>query len=186
MIIGLTGLIGSGKGAVSNILVAQGFEKLGHSDIISDELVKRGMEVNRNSQVSFANEMREKEGASYWARKLIEKIDKNKNYVVEGFRNIAEIEEFKKLDTFFLIGVAAGRKRRFKWVLERNKMGDPKSWEDFLEVENRDFLQNNKYGQQNALCFSSADYFLVNEGSLHELSKQVAQMLNKIKELQKR
>ena len=181
MIIGVTGLIGSGKGAVADILVAQGFEKLGHSDIISQELVRQGIEVNRDNQVSFANKMRKEYGRGYWAKKLIEKIEKGKNYVVEGFRNVAEVEEFKKLKDFILIGVASGRKRRYHWLMRRKRAGDPVNMEEFMKVETRDFLQMNEYGQQNALCFASADYFLVNEGSLHELSRQVAQMLNKIK-----
>jgi len=183
MIIGVTGLIGSGKGAVADMLVAQGFEKLGHSEIISEELIKQGIEINRDNQVSFANKMRKEHGPGYWARKLIGRFQKNKNYVVEGFRNVAEVEEFKKLDNFFLVGVAAGRKRRYQWLIRRKRVGDPVNMDEFMKVETRDFLQDNEYGQQNALCFASADYFLVNEGNLHELSRQVAQMLSKVKGL---
>lgn len=183
MIVGVTGLIGSGKGAVSNILVAQGFIKLGHSEIISEELTKQGVEINRDNQVLLANKMRKENGNEYWAKKLIEKIQKDKDYVVEGFRNIAEVEEFRKLNNFFLIGIASGRKKRYGWLTERARIGDPKNWEDFLKVENRDFSQNNEYGQQNALCFSSADYYIINENSLYELSRQVALILNKIKNL---
>lgn len=181
MIIGITGLIGSGKGAVAEMLVEKGFEKLGHSGIISEELIKRGIEVTRDNQVAFANEMRRVHGSGYWARRLIEKIKQGKNYVVEGFRNLGEIEAFKERKDFVLIGVAAGRKRRYEWLLKRNRAGDPKNFQDFMKVESRDFFQFEEGGQQNALCFVSADHFVVNEGTLDELREQVDKLLDKLK-----
>jgi len=182
MIIGVTGLTGSGKGVVSDILVKNGFVKLGHSEIINEELNKKGITINRDNQVVLANEMRKLNGASYFARKLIDKIDFKKNYVVEGFRNIAEIEEFRKFSNFFFIGVAAGSKRRFEWVLKRNRLGDPKNFEEFMKNEKRDFFQFDKpEGQQNAICFSMADYFITNEGSLEDLKKEVEKIIWRIK-----
>ncbi len=167
MIIGITGLIGSGKGALCEILVEKGFVKLGHSGIIDEELKKRGLEITRDNQIAVANEMRKIHGAGYWAKKLVEKIEPNKNYVVEGFRNTGEIEEFRKIPEFFLIGVAAGFRRRFNWIIKRARPGDPKNLKEFMQNEKRDFFQFDKpEGQQNAICFSMADYYIANEGSL--------------------
>ena len=103
MIMGVTGLTGSGKGALCKILAEKGFIKLGHSGIIDEELKKRNLEITRDNQVRVANEMRKIHGTGYWARELIKKIEPNKNYVVEGFRNISEVEEFRKIPGFFLI-----------------------------------------------------------------------------------
>lgn len=180
MIIGITGLIGSGKSAVTNMLVAQGFIHLGCSTIIAEEVKKRGLEINRDNLIKIGNEVRKEFGNGEWAKRLIAKIDSKKNYVVEGFRNIAEIDEFKKLENFYLLGVSAGKIRRMNWILSRNKIGDPKNAEEFEKLEKRDFLQGIDYGQQNALCFSMADYYISNEGSLHELSKQLAQFLHSL------
>lgn len=181
MIIGVTGLIGSGKGAVADILVGKGFFKLGHSGVIDEELIARGFTPGvRENQVQVANEMREKFGRAVLAKKLIEKIEPGKNYVVEGFRNVAEVEEFRKIRDFVLIGVAAGVKRRYKWVSNRERQGDPQSFQDFLEIEKRDFLQKEEFGQQNALCFAMADRFVQNEGSLDDLKIQVEKALSDI------
>ena len=182
MIIGVTGLIGSGKGAVADILVRKGFIKLGHSAILDEELRARNIEINRDNQVKIANEMRNQYGHGYWARKLIERIEPGKNYVVEGFRNTAEVEEFKKIPNFLLVGVAAGRKRRYEWISNRQRHGDPKNFEEFLKVEVRDFLEKEAYGQQNAFCFAMADRFVQNEGNLDDLNYQVNRLFEEVSE----
>jgi dephospho-CoA kinase len=181
MIIGITGLCGSGKGAVSEILIEKGFKKLGHSGVISDELIKRGIAVTRENQVNLANAMRKKFGGNYWAKRLIEGMDPKENYVVEGFRNVAEVDEFRKLNDFFLIGVAAGSKRRYKWLIQRGREGDPTNYDDFVKNERRDFFQHDKpEGQQNAICFSMADYFISNEGTYDELRDEIEKMIKNI------
>ena len=177
MIIGVTGLMGSGKGAVADILIEKGFVKLGHSESIDEELQRRGLACTRENQVAVANEMRQKQGSDYLAKKLLEKIEPTKNYVIEGFRNVAEIEVFRNRPDFILIGVAAGRKRRFEWLRIRDRLGDPKTKEEFEKVEKRDFLQQAPYGQQNALCFALAERYFLNEGNFEELKKQVEEFL---------
>lgn len=181
MIIGITGLIGSGKGAVAQYVVSKGFLLLGHSAIISEEVRKRGLPITRDNQVLVANEVRRTEGADAWAKKLIAQIEPHKNYVVEGFRNVAEVQAFRKLADFTLIGVAAGSKRRFAWLCARKRLGDPLTWDAFRHVEQRDFLQADPAGQQNALCFSLADYYITNEGTLEELYAKVDVFLMNIK-----
>ncbi|MBI3334018.1 dephospho-CoA kinase [Candidatus Pacearchaeota archaeon] len=165
MIIGLTGLIGSGKGAVSDILVAQGFKRLAFSDLIIEEVVRRGQEITRSTLVSVGNELRQKEGLDIWAKKIISLIKPHTDYVIEGFRSTAEVLALQQLPSFFLLGVSAGRLRRWKWIAERGRAGDPHTYEQFLIREKIDFLQSEAYGQQNALCFCMADRFIVNEGS---------------------
>lgn len=182
MIIGVTGLTGSGKGALCKILAEKGFIKLGHSEIINEELKKRGLEITRDNQVMVANEMRKIHGIGYWARELIKKIELEKDYVVEGFRNIAEVEEFRKIPGFFLIGIAAGFRRRFNWVMKRARPGDPTNLKEFIQNEKRDFFQFDKpEGQQNAICFSMADYYIANEGSFEELKKKADELIGELK-----
>jgi len=184
MIIGVTGLIGSGKGAFCSVLAERGFVKLGHSEMINEELEKRELEMTRENQVAVANEMRKKFGAGYWAKKLIGKIEHGRDYVVEGFRNVAEIEEFRKLRGFFLVGIAAGARRRFDWILKRARHGDSKNMKEFTQNEKRDFFQFDKpEGQQNALCFSMADYYIANEGSFDELKEKAKKLLDEIKKV---
>ena len=184
MIIGVTGLSGSGKGAVSEILTSKGFIKLGLSSGIDEELRKRGIEINRMNQIRIANEMRKAKGRDYWAKILLERIGKeedlNQNYVVEGFRNTAEVDAFRKVPGFILIGVAAGFLRRSEWIIKRARIGDCKTIEEFREFEKIDFLEGIAEGQQNALCFAMADRYIQNEGTFEELREQVERFLKEI------
>lgn len=179
MIIGIVGLIGSGKGAVAEILQEKGFTKMGHSAEISNELKKQGISVSRDNQRSLANEYRKKYGYGYWAKRLLAKVESGRNYVIEGFRNIPEIDEFRKRDDFVLLGVSTGSKRRFSWVIKRARKGDPLNLEEFEKLEKIDFLQTEKEGQQNALCFSMADYYISNEGTFEDLRKSVEVFLER-------
>ncbi|PIN93465.1 hypothetical protein COU54_03010 [Candidatus Pacearchaeota archaeon CG10_big_fil_rev_8_21_14_0_10_31_24] len=87
-----------------------------------------------------------------------------KNYVVEGFRNVEEIEVFRKIKDFLLIEVASGRNRRFEWFQKRNRPRDPKTINDITKVEISNLgLEEERFGQQNALCFALAEKFILNE-----------------------
>jgi hypothetical protein len=59
-------------------------------------------------------------------------------------------------------------------LLERKGGGDPKTFEEFLEIDETD-LRNNKpeYGQRVRYCLKLADYFIINYGSLDELNKKL-------------
>lgn len=162
------------------MLIAKGFFRLGFSDIISEELVQRKLAMSRDNLVAVGNEVRKQVGLAVWAERLISRMEKGKHYVIEGFRNVAEVEAFKKLPEFFLLGVAAGYRRRCAWLKLRNRYGDPKNFDEFLAVEKRDFLQMEEYGQQNALCFCMADKFVANEGNLDDLKKQVDFVLREL------
>lgn len=180
MIIGVTGLIGSGKGAVADMLVEKGFVHLGHSNIIAEEVTRRGLPITRDNLVMVGNEIRKRDGNDAWAQRLIKKIEPEKNYVVEGFRNVGEVEAFRKISGFFLLGVAAGKNRRFSWIIKRAKPGDPTNKEQFEQREQKDFLQSVQEGQQNALCFAMADRYILNEGTLEELKEEVENFLSYI------
>ena len=96
MIIGLTGGMSCGKLSIVKFLEGKGFIGYTFSDVINDELNRLGIPVTRKSQQDLGNEMRNKFGAGFWAKKLAEKIHPGKNYVIDGIRNPAEIIELRK------------------------------------------------------------------------------------------
>ena len=70
MIIGLTGTNAAGKSTLLNFLISKGFNNFSLSDIIREELVKRGIEISRQNLIDIGNEMRAKYGASILADKI--------------------------------------------------------------------------------------------------------------------
>ena len=140
MIIGLTGSLASGKGVVSDFLKEKKFVYLSLSDELREITKQRKIELTRENLQNLGNKLREEKGAAVLAKHVLDKIEGQQylNAIVDGIRNPAEIEELKKLKSFFLVSVDAPIEDRFKRMVERNRESDPKTWQDFLKVDARD------------------------------------------------
>ncbi|MCI0615156.1 AAA family ATPase, partial [bacterium] len=131
MIIGLTGKNASGKGEVANYLKDKSFYFYSLSDAIRDELNSRKIPVTRDSLIETGNELRSKFGADILARRIIEKLDANRNYVIDSIRNPAEVEAFRKTRRFVLLNIDAPDEVRFERIKARNRENDPKTMKEF-------------------------------------------------------
>lgn len=128
MIIGLTGRIAAGKGFIKDFLEKIGFEYHTISDVVREEAAKREIEITRKNLQDLGNEVRNKEGPGAWARRIIEKFESGKNYIIDGIRNPGEVEELRKIKDFFLIAVDAPQEKRYERLRLRAKPSDPKTW----------------------------------------------------------
>ncbi|HEX5033137.1 MAG TPA: AAA family ATPase, partial [bacterium] len=128
MIIGLTGKNASGKGEVAQVLKEGGFHYLSLSDLLREELKKRGLEILRENLIHVGNEMRQTYGGGYLADKALQQIDVDKNYIVDSIRNPREVEVLRRLSNFRLIHVTAVPQVRFERIKSRNREGDPKTF----------------------------------------------------------
>ena len=77
MIIGLTGKNAAGKGEVAEYLKKKGFSYFSLSDILRDEAKKRNLEPTRENLIPLGNELREKFGPNFLAKKASENIKQN-------------------------------------------------------------------------------------------------------------
>jgi dephospho-CoA kinase len=174
MIIGVVGTICSGKSLFAEMLISKGFHRLGFSDEVREECKARGLEIERKILQDIGNEMREKNGGDYWAKRIISKMKPGRNYVVEGIRNPGEVEALKELDNFILIGVDAPVEERLQWIIKRNKDSDPKTIDEIKKIDERDRGKGEKQsGQQVDACFKMADLIIMNHGTLNELKDKV-------------
>ena len=63
MIIGITGSFGAGKGAVAEYLVEhKGFKHLSVRTLLTKEIEKRGLPLDRDSMAAVANQLRKEAG----------------------------------------------------------------------------------------------------------------------------
>ena len=186
MILGLTGKNASGKGEAANYLKSKGFVYNSLSDVIREEATKRGLEHSRDNLINLGNELRAKFGPSYLAQKINEKIkqqlkqNKSQNFIVDSIRNPNEAKELMKNKGFILIGIDAPVELRFKRLLERNRLGDAKTIEEFKKQEERENLKSDT-NQQLDKTFGLAKKVIVNDGTLEELNKKVDKLLKEIK-----
>mgnify|MGYP001566146484 FL=1 len=85
------------------------------------------------------------------------------------------------MNDFLLISLDSPQKIRFERMLNRAKESDPKTWEGFLEIDERDFGdKTNELGQQVGKCMTLADFEILNEGTLEELNKKVEIIYSRI------
>lgn len=183
MIIGLTGRIAAGKETLTYFLRKKGFIYLETSKILAEELEKRGLEINRWNMQNLGDEIRGRDGVGGLMKMLLEKTESGKNYIFDSLRNAGEAEFLRKnAEDFILIAVDAPQKIRFERILKRNKPSDPKTWEDFLKVDNRDFFdETNPMGQQVRKCMELADFKIVNASDLKKSMKGIEEVWEKIK-----
>ncbi|MFH1359250.1 MAG: AAA family ATPase [archaeon] len=181
MLIGLVGTLGSGKGTVREILEDKGFKtKIFSVDVLEKELNKRKIPITRKSLRDIGSEIRSKEGLNAIAFRLIKSLDLNEDCVIDGARNLGEVEEMKK-HGFIIVGVDAPIKIRFDRLVFRAGPKDFKTWDEFIEQEKKDLDEKKPTGQQNALCMKQAKHIIINDLNHDVLVKKVDKLLENLR-----
>jgi len=181
MIIGLTGTKGSGKGTVADYLVSKGFHYFSLSEIVREEARKKYATPMAKQLIETGNLLRETGGPGILSEMLLPQI-KLGNYVIDGIRNPAEVEVLRQLKGFVLISVDADRKTRYERIVSRGREDKPKTYKDFVEIDERDLGKNEpQSGQRVKDTMSLADAIIINEGSIQELQWKVDAVLSKFR-----
>ncbi|MEK6800493.1 MAG: AAA family ATPase [Nanoarchaeota archaeon] len=183
MIIGVTGPICAGSDSFCKILEKNGFKFLSYSDILREEARMRGIELTRKNLQDLGDQMRNKEGLGVLSRKIMERISvDDSDYVVGNIRNPGEVHELRKRKDFVLVMVDAPFETRFQRVSDRDRESDPRTFDEFKKVEERDLGVNQKnYGQQHGAVFEMADFVIINDSSLEDFERNVQKLLEDVK-----
>jgi len=185
LFIGLVGSLATGKGVVADYLIKQfGFVSFSLSYIVHEELKKKGVtEFTRKTLQDIGDGLRAKEGEGALAKRAISILEKegSTRVVIEGIRNPGEVRFLRKLPNFVLIAVDATRAVRYKRVIERGKPWDPKDWDSFVIVDNRDHEdEKNDAGQQVKRCMNMDDFLIENNKDLDHLYQEIQIVTEKI------
>lgn len=180
MIIGLTGKNGSGKGEVAKYLQERGFLYYSLSDVLREEATKEGKLVTRDILVHIGNQLRSKQGAGVLAEKIFSRLDPEKNYVIDSVRHPSEVQVFRRRTDFILATVKAPERLRFERLRQRARENDPKTFEDFQKLEEREAKSPNANDQQLDQAIALADIILENTGPLKALHEKVREVLRSL------
>ena len=185
MLIGLTGRNAAGKGEVARYLQTKSFYYYSLSDVIRDEIRSRRLQPTRDLLIVVGNELRQKYGAKILAERVLARIEDDKHYVIDSIRNPAEVEAFRAAKHFKLIRIEAPQEVRFRRILARRRESDPKTLEEFIELEKRE-AEGDETSQNLVKVELMADHTLMNDGPLERLYPQIDELLLRLlKEIQR-
>ena len=178
-IIAFTGMPFSGKTEAVKIAKNMNFQVVRMGDMVWDEVNKQGLKLNNKNVGTIANQMREKHGQDIWALKTINKIKsmgKIESIIIDGIRNIEEIDTFKRElgKNFVVVAVETSDKTRQKRALKRGRKDDSK---DIKKVKERD-QRELRWGLGSAIA--SADIVVSNEGSIDGFRKYIKETLERL------
>ena len=134
--------------------------------------------------IAVGNELRQRYGANILAERILQKIEDDKHYVIDSIRNPAEVEAFRAAKHFKLIRIEAPQEVRFRRILSRHRESDPRTWEEFIELEKRE-AEGDETSQNLVKVELMADHTLTNDGSLENLYPKIDELLLRLlKEIQ--
>jgi len=178
-IIAFTGMPCSGKTEAVEIAKTLGLPVIRMGDMVWEEVKKQGLELNDENVGAIADSMRKKQGKNIWAKRTIDKINSlniTNKIIVDGIRNIEEVDLFKKelCNNFVLIAIIASDKVRKKRSLLRQRKDDSN---DLRKIEERD-KREIRWGIKDLI--STADIIISNEHSINDFRREVKKVLEQI------
>jgi dCMP deaminase len=178
MILGVSGLNGSGKGEVVRFLEERSFYALSLSDVIRQELARQGVEETRERMIDAGRALRWAEGEGALAIRLAEQLASDRNYVIDSVRHPAEVEELRRRTSrFMLLWVDAPETVRFERIRARGRSGDPTTLEELRTLEGRELGSEDPAAQQLLAVEALADFRVSNESGIEDLRQAVHQIL---------
>ena len=181
-ILAIVGMSGSGKSVVVDHLKNLGLPKIYFGGMIYKEMEKRGIErtADGESEKHFREMIRETEGKDWVVRQVIESTKNliaagQKRIVLDGLYTWTEYKILKKEfpGQMTVLAVVVDKSIRHKRVAKRPER--PFNAEEIQERD-RSEIENLEKGGPIAM----ADYYLLNNGSVEELEKDVDEVLKKI------
>ena len=183
-IIGITGTLGAGKGTIVNHLKEHyGYRHYSVRGYLIEEAQRRGMELNRDTFVVVANDLRATHCPSYITDQLyLQAAEAGENAIIESVRTPGEVESLRQHEHFLLFGVDADPKIRYERIVGRGSETDHVSFETFLENEEREMTSDDPNHQNLGRCMQMADYVFMNNEGFEELYAQVEEVISQLED----
>lgn len=181
-ILAIVGMSGSGKSVVVDHLTELGYPKVYFGGMIYKEMEKRGIERTEDgeSEKKFREEIREKEGKDWVVRQVIEETKNliaagQKRVVLDGVYSWTEYRTLKREfpTNLSVLAVVVDKNLRYERVARR-----PGRAFDAAAIRERDRseIENLEKGGPIAI----ADYYVLNNGTIDEMKKNVDKILKEI------
>jgi dephospho-CoA kinase len=182
MILGVTGFFASGKDSVAGILMRKGFQHVSLSDMIREEIRRRGEEVTIPRLTQVGNELRAQFGPQVLAERALNHLTGVSQAVVTSIRHSGEVEALRVRPDFTMVFVDAPIRVRYERSLDRARQGDPVTFEEFAAAEAQQMRNGDPNSQQLQACREMADSILLNDGPLETLEERLDGLLAQLEQ----
>jgi dephospho-CoA kinase len=179
LVVGLAGMPGSGKSLVVNTARELGYDIVVMGDVIRQETLKRGLDLNPQNVGEVMLQLRKEQGNYVIAELCIPQILKQatSRVIVDGLRSLFEAEIFKaNFPKFSLLAVHASPQIRFNRLSNRRRSDDPTERQVFNERDMREL----GVGLGNVIAMS--EQMIVNHNSIEQVKAKVKESLSRIEE----
>lgn len=173
-LIGLTGTNGAGKGEAAAFFKKNGFAVVSLSDVLREELAKKGLPLTRDNLIQAGNALRRRYGADILARRVLRRI--RGRSVIDSIRTSQEIAFLKKQKGFVLLAIDAPPAVRFERVKRRGRNESAATLDEFIRKE-REEMTDRPEGQQLHRCLELADRTLINDSSPEAFHRKLEEWL---------
>lgn len=179
-IIAFVGLTGSGKSVAVDYITEKGYPKVDFGGIVLDEVSKRDLELTQENEQPIREELRATEGKDFVVKRIINQIHDliaagQHRIVADGLYSWTEYKVLKHEFPGELAIVAVVTSKHLRKMRMASRSVRPLASE---EVDQRDWaeIENIEKGGPIAI----ADYFIMNNGDLDHLHKQIDAILDEI------
>lgn len=177
-LIAFVGMPASGKSEAAAIAKKLGIPVVNMGDVVREETARRGLPPTDENIGGTGTALRREDGLDVIAKRCVPKIRliKSKVVVVDGIRNINEIEYYKKEfgNDFKLIAINTPFDIRFERVKKRARSDDMKSMEELIRRDERE----KGWGLDRAI--EKADINSDNTGTIEEFKEKMETLLGNI------
>ncbi|MGD6852276.1 MAG: AAA family ATPase [Candidatus Bathyarchaeia archaeon] len=179
LVVGLSGMPGSGKSLVVETAKAMGYDVVTMGDVVREQTRLRGLEPTPQNIGKVMLELRAEEGNFVIAKKCIPKIEEqtSNRVLVDGLRSLFEADIFREhFASFTLVSVHAPPQVRFERLKLRGRSDDPQTYDVFHERDKREL----GVGLGNVIALS--EKILVNDNSVEGFKALVKENFGRIEE----
>jgi dephospho-CoA kinase len=170
-----TGMPGAGKEEFLLVCQARGAKVVRMGDIVRDKVRELGLDPSDNSVGTLANDERKRYGMDIWAKRTIQFVGGD-FVLIDGARGLDEVRAFKRAfgEDLMVVAIHSSPKTRYGRIKVRSRGDSPTTWDQFEERDRRELA----WGLGGVIA--TADYMIVNEGTLDELKAEVARLLDRL------
>lgn len=173
----ITGMAGSGKTTIANMLRDKGYRVFTMGDVIRHEVRMRNQPPTPENLGKMAEQIRKTGGDAAVAQKCIPLIigEPNNKVAVDGIRSLDEVNTFEEAFDTYLIAIHSSPETRYQRLKNRGRSDDPTNKQIFRERDLREL----SFGMGDAIALSN--YILNNENGLEDLEKELDKLLYKLR-----